>query len=115
MASSGCLQPSRHGNSLTALRPSLDRVKQLCGALKPLIHVARHGLGNDAGKRGIQSCTIDCGGGTTSKTILNINWLNVPASNGTRPVTASNMITPSEYTSLRASASPLPLACSGDM
>jgi hypothetical protein len=38
---------------------------------------------------GSKSGTIVSGGGTSDSTILNISWLNVPASNGTRPVTAS--------------------------
>src|SRR5262249_8411779 len=45
---------------------------------------------------GSRSGTKDSGVGTSDSTILNINWLNVAASKGTWPVTASNSMTPTE-------------------
>src|SRR5690606_11637864 len=64
---------------------------------------------------GSKSGTTSVSLGGSLSTILNISSLKVLPSKGTRPVTASYMMTPMAYTSLRGSTWLEPFACSGDM
>lgn len=86
----------RNRDGRAALQPRIQRADEFSRSLEARVKSRVIDLEMMLENAGSKSGTIVSGGGTSDSTILNISWLNVPASNGTRPVMASYKITPME-------------------